>query len=150
MIGFLAPLFAPAIQQGASKIVREVINKVLPGDEPEIVAQREAALSKSEELFSEQNLQQLEINKAEQQSDVWAAKRWRPLLAMSCTLGCVFNIFLKPQLDWICIILELPMVPDLEENMLYSLVWLTIGLAGLGSVEVFRSVFSKRGSKSKV
>ena len=78
---------------------------------------------------------QLEVNKAEAQSQSVFVSGWRPAIGWVCAFGFAFQFFLVPVVGWISALIgaEIPL-PAIDTESLYSL---TMGMLGMGALRSF-------------
>lgn len=86
---------------------------------------------------------QLEINKADAQSNDAFQRRWRPAAGWVCVLGLAYTFLFQPLFPWLIKVLALavgstsaiPDLPEIEIDYLLSLLGALLGLGGLRSFE---------------
>lgn len=86
---------------------------------------------------------QLEINKADAQSNDAFQRRWRPAAGWVCVLGLGYTFLFQPLFPWLIKVLalalgstaQIPDLPEIEIDYLLSLLGALLGLGGLRSFE---------------
>lgn len=86
---------------------------------------------------------QLEINKADAQSNDAFQRRWRPAAGWVCVLGLGYTFLFQPLFPWLVKVIALalgstapiPDLPEIEIDYLLSLLGALLGLGGLRSIE---------------
>lgn len=86
---------------------------------------------------------QLEINKADAQSNDAFQRRWRPAAGWVCVLGLGYTFLFQPLFPWLVKVIALalgstapiPDLPEIEIDYLLSLLGALLGLGGLRSFE---------------
>jgi len=88
---------------------------------------------------------QLEINKADAQSNDAFQRRWRPAAGWVCVLGLGYTFLFQPLFPWLVKVIALALgstapIPDLPEIEIDYLLSLLGALLGLGSLRSFERV----------
>lgn len=86
---------------------------------------------------------QIDINKADAQSQDAFQRRWRPAAGWVCVLGLAYTFLFQPLFPWIIKVLALiagstaavPDLPAIEVDYLLGLLGALLGLGGLRSIE---------------
>jgi Holin of 3TMs, for gene-transfer release len=91
---------------------------------------------------------QLEINKADAQSQDWVQRRWRPLAGWVCVLGLAYSFLFQPLFPWVVKVVLLAtgstvVIPELPPIDIEYLLGLLSALLGLGGFRTFERVRGK-------
>lgn len=78
---------------------------------------------------------QIEVNKADAQSQDQFQRRWRPAAGWVCVLGLGYNFLMQPLLSWISSLNGWPVPPILDVDQLLVLLSGLLGLGGFRTVE---------------
>jgi roadblock/LC7 domain-containing protein len=86
-------------------------------------------------------LGQMEINKAEAQTDMFRGG-WRPAVGWMCVCGLAYQFLLMPILPWVVTVAggSVPPLPAIDNE---TLMVLLTGMLGLGSLRTFERVRGK-------
>ena len=85
---------------------------------------------------------QLAVNTAEASSGSAYAAGWRPTVGYVCVAGLGYTFLLQPLLPWIAAVagLHVPPLPQLDTNVLMTLLLGMLGIGGMRSVEKLKGV----------
>lgn len=83
-------------------------------------------------------LAQIDVNKADAQSQDQFQRRWRPAAGWVCVLGLGYNFLLQPLLSWLSTLKGWPVPPILDVEQLLVLLSGLLGLGGFRTVERVR------------
>ena len=83
-------------------------------------------------------LAQIDVNKADAQSQDQFQRRWRPAAGWVCVLGLGYNFLLQPLLSWLSWLKGWPVPPILDVEQLLVLLSGLLGLGGFRTVERVR------------
>lgn len=115
----------------------KVIDRLWP--DPLQAAQAKLELFKLQQSGELQQITgQLEINKAEAQSDNWFTSSWRPAIGWVCGLALFFQYIARPLIMWGCVLSNttMPTLPGIDDNL-----WqLLLGMLGLGGLRTYEKV----------
>lgn len=127
-------------------LISPVLDKVLsfipnPVEREKVKAEQTAALI---QLLAQNDVAQLEVNKAEATNTNLFVSGWRPFVGWVCGFGVAWAFVLQPIVDWILAIVK-PGVstPMLDSGQLMSLLLGMLGMGALRSVDKIRGVASK-------
>lgn len=116
-------------------IIGNVLDKIFPDK-----TKADEAKAKLIELQMNGELQQilgqLEINKAEAQSDNVFVSGWRPYIGWVCGTALAYQYLIRPIATWVCALFNvtLPPMPGLDD-MLWQLMFGMLGMGGLRTIE---------------
>lgn len=130
-------------------LLGSIFDKVLPDPQAAADAKLEvmeiAQRGELAQLEAESRLAQgqLEINKADAQSNDAFQRRWRPAAGWVCVLGLGYTFLFQPLFPWLVKVIALalgstapiPDLPEIEIDYLLSLLGALLGLGGLRSFE---------------
>jgi len=87
-------------------------------------------------------LAQIEVNKAESESEDPFKSRWRPSVGWVCVFGLSYNFLLQPLLPWILALFgaSAPPLPPIDNEALMGLL---IPLLGIGGFRTYEKVKGK-------
>ena len=85
---------------------------------------------------------QLAVNAAEASSGSAYAAGWRPTVGYVCVAGLAYTFLAQPLLPWFAAVagVQVPPLPQLDTNVLMTLLLGMLGIGGLRSVEKVRGV----------
>ena len=89
---------------------------------------------------------QLDINKADAQSQDWVQRRWRPLAGWVCVCGLAYSFLFQPLFPWLVKVVllatgsavEIPELPPIDIEYLLGLLSALLGLGGFRTFERVR------------
>ena len=85
---------------------------------------------------------QLAVNAAEASSGSAYAAGWRPTVGYVCVAGLAYTFLAQPLLPWFAAVagVQVPPLPQLDTNVLMTLLLGMLGIGGLRSVEKVKGV----------
>lgn len=126
----LPALLLPMLQP----ILNAVIDRI---PDPKAKAQAEADAAKHLlDLMTNQNLQQLEVNKAEAANGSAFASGWRPAIGYVCAAALALTYIVAPLVSWVAAAggWDVPALPTMD-GALWELMFGMLGLSGLRTFE---------------
>lgn len=129
----------PLLIGGIFDLAGKVFDKLFPNPEEKAKAQLELFKLQQQGAFKELEAElqlavgQMEINKAEAQSQDFFRGGWRPFIGWVCGMGLAYQFLIRPLLTFILMVAEtkVQVLPSLE---LETLMTLLFGLLGLGAM----------------
>lgn len=123
-----------------SPVIGKLIDKIFPGDD-ELTKQKKAQLElEITKALVEAEGKQIEVNKVEAGHPSLFVAGWRPFVGWAAAIGFVFQFLLAPMINYVLITHNLPELPVLEIDQLYTMLMGMLGLGGLRTFEKIRGV----------
>jgi hypothetical protein len=128
--------------------ITSILDKILPDPQAQAAAKLQimemAQRGELAQLDADVKLAlgQLDVNKAEASSGNAFASSWRPSVGYVCVLGLFYSFLLQPILPWLAALFghPVPPLPDLNSEVLMTLVAGMLGIGGMRSVEKVKGV----------
>lgn len=132
----------PALLIGAlAPILGKVLDRVIPDPE-----QRNKALADFYAQVQTADLAQLEVNRAEAQSDSLFKGGWRPMVGWVCALALAWQYLVQPMGVWVATVAGAPVLatsllngPKLD-NMLWELMFAMLGMGALRTFDKLKGL----------
>jgi len=135
---------------GGGNLVKDVgdaIDKTFTSDEERMEKHNELYKAEREfnyqgaKLVAQQNMGQMEVNKAEAQSAHFFVAGWRPAIGWVGALALFYQFIIYPLLEWIP-----GLVPPgpLDANLLWTIIAGMLGIGGMRSYDKMRGTDTKR------
>jgi hypothetical protein len=119
--------------------ITDIIDRILPDKDAALKAKAQLdMLQQQGEL--QLILGQLDINKAEAQSNSPFVAGWRPFIGWVCGFALAYEYLIMPFLSWICLNTGLQQPPHLVMDGMMELVMAMLGMAGLRTFEKTKGV----------
>lgn len=127
------------IISAALPILDKVLDRVIPDEAERAKAKLEmqSELQKNEHAIT---LAQLEINKADAQSENWFQNSWRPAVGWLGVAGLGWVYLLHPILAWGSINLGWQAPPEIDPTVLVQILMSLLGFGALRTVEKVKKV----------
>lgn len=125
MLAMLLPVLGP--------ILHDALRSVFPDPEA-----RAKAVNSIFEQLGKSDIAQLEVNKAEAQSNYLFVAGWRPFIGWVCGSALLYTYILVPMVVWLGFVFgkPVPKPPTLDANL-----WeLMIGMLGLSAARTYEKV----------
>ena len=116
--------------------VTGLLDKVIQDKDQKAKLSHEIA-TMADKLAHEQNLAQIEVNKAEANSGSLFKGGWRPCVGWVCALAFFYHFVGQPIIIFIVTLcgVEIPDLPEFEMNTLLTVLGGMLGIGGLRSYE---------------
>ncbi len=131
-----------ALLGGLPSLLKDVLERVLPGDSDEIKLKRmeiEKGILDGQNQLAQQILKsdqsQLEVNKAEAANENLFVSGWRPACGWVCVIALAYTFVLGPIANDILVHFGLQLLPSLNIGDLNTILFGMLGLGGLRTVE---------------
>jgi len=128
------------------KSVDEAMDKRVTSDEERLEAQLELSRAQSDyrslevQLLADQNLAQIDLNKAEARSGNLFIAGWRPAIGWIGVVALCYQFIIYPLLLWLPVD-EAP--PQMEADVLYTIIMGMLGIAGMRSFDKLKNTDTK-------
>ncbi len=120
--------------------IAALLDKVIPDKDQKNRIAHDIATLASRQAHELAKLQ-VETNREEAKSTSLFIAGWRPAVAWVCVISFALNYLVNPLANWALIIMEETMVlPTLDSEALFPLLFGMLGLGGLRSAEKFKGV----------
>jgi len=134
------------------KSVGDTLDNLFTSDEERMEAERELMKAKrsfdykESKLIAEQNIAQMEVNKADAQSGSFFQAGWRPAIGWVGAFALAYQFILYPLLVWALAVssLEIEPPPLIDANALYPIITGMLGIAGMRSFDKLKRTDTKR------
>jgi len=132
----------PLLLGSVLEIGKSLLDRLLPDPEKRAAAEMEM-LKMAADGELKQVVAQLEINAREaQHPSVWVAG-WRPAFGWLGGLGFAYAVILQPLLAWLSVVKGWPTPPEVNIDLLWTVVTGMLGIGGLRTFEKSRKVDTK-------
>lgn len=122
-------------------LVGNILDRVLP-DTAEKERMKQQALADLQKAITDQNIEQIKVNREEAKSGNLYLSAWRPTVAWIGVAG-LFITVLKPFIDYILTLNGLPALPFIPTEDLTILLYGLLGLGGLRSFDKYKNTDTK-------
>ena len=88
-------------------------------------------------------LGQIEVNKADAQSDSLLRGGWRPMAGWVCVAGFGYEFLIRPLLPWLLTVIfgaDVPELPKIDIEFINTLLFALLGLGGIRTLEKIKTV----------
>jgi len=134
------------------KSVGDTLDNLFTSDEERMEAERELTKAKrsfdykESKLVAEQNIAQMEVNKADANSGSFFQAGWRPAIGWVGAFALAYQFILYPLLVWALAVssLEIEPPPLIDANALYPIITGMLGIAGMRSFDKLKQTDTKR------
>lgn len=96
--------------------------------------------SKLYQIASSIDLAQLEVNKVEAANSSKFVSGWRPFIGWTCGAGLAYEVIVRDLLNWVLMLLNTPILPTLNNEILWMTMSSMLGIAGLRTFEKLKGV----------
>lgn len=96
--------------------------------------------SKLYQIASSIDLAQLEVNKVEAANSSRFVSGWRPFIGWTCGAGLAYEVIVRDLLNWILMLSNTPLLPTLNNEILWMTMSSMLGIAGLRTFEKLKGV----------
>lgn len=96
--------------------------------------------SKLYQIASSIDLAQLEVNKVEAANSSRFVSGWRPFIGWTCGAGLAYEVIVRDLLNWVLMLLNTPILPTLNNEILWMTMSSMLGIAGLRTFEKLKGV----------
>jgi len=125
------------------KSVGDTLDNLFTSDEERMEAERELTKAKrsfdykESKLIAEQNIAQMEVNKADAKSGNFFQSGWRPAIGWVGALALAYQFILYPLLGWALTMFSPGTAPPplIDANALYPIIAGMLGIAGMRSFD---------------
>lgn len=124
-------------------MIGSVLDRVLPGDAPEVKAKKLEIESELQKAVIQENISQLEVNKNEAASNSLFVAGWRPFVGWICGLSLAYPL-VKSFADWYLVAHGMPKLPDISSEELTTILYGMLGLGGMRTFEKIKSIDTKK------
>lgn len=133
----------PLVVGGIFDLAGKVFDKLFPNPEEKAKAQLELFKLQQEGAFKQLeadlalSMGQMEINKAEAESQDFFRGGWRPFIGWVCGLGLAYQFLFRPLLTFLLMVAETKVqtLPALELDTLMTLLFGILGLGAYRTIE---------------
>ncbi|MCF6323079.1 MAG: holin family protein [Gammaproteobacteria bacterium] len=134
------------------KSVGDALDNLFTSDEERLEAERELTRAKrsfdykESKLVAEQNIAQMEVNKADANSGNFFQAGWRPAIGWVGAFALAYQFILYPLLVWALAISSLDIEPPplIDANALYPIITGMLGIAGMRSFDKLKKTDTRR------
>ena len=134
------------------KSVGDALDNLFTSDEERMEAERELTKAKrsfdykESKLVAEQNIAQMEVNKADAKSGSFFQAGWRPAIGWVGAFALAYQFILYPLLVWALAVSSLDIEPPplIDANALYPIITGMLGIAGMRSFDKLKQTDTKR------
>ncbi|VAW89939.1 hypothetical protein MNBD_GAMMA17-2040 [hydrothermal vent metagenome] len=134
------------------KSVGDALDNLFTSDEERLEAERELTKAKrsfdykESKLVAEQNIAQMEVNKADANSGNFFQAGWRPAIGWVGAFALAYQFILYPLLVWALAVSSLDIEPPplIDANALYPIITGMLGIAGMRSFDKLKKTDTKR------
>jgi len=134
------------------KSVGDTLDNLFTSDEERMEAERELTKAKrsfdykESKLVAEQNIAQMEVNKADANSGSFFQAGWRPAIGWVGAFALAYQFILYPLLVWALAVSSLDIKPPplIDANALYPIITGMLGIAGMRSFDKLKQTDTKR------
>jgi len=134
------------------KSVGDTLDNLFTSDEERMEAERELIKAKrsfdykESKLIAEQNIAQMEVNKADAKSGSFFQAGWRPAIGWVGAFALAYQFILYPLLVWALAVSSLDIEPPplIDANALYPIITGMLGIAGMRSFDKLKQTDTKR------
>lgn len=128
MLAALLPALAPKLL--------DVLARFIPDPEA-----RQKALESTMSVLAAADAAQVEVNKAEAQSESFMARTWRPAIGWACATALWFQFLVSPIVVWFGFWIGKPIPKPVElDSMLWELMFGMLGMGALRSFEKLKGI----------
>lgn len=96
--------------------------------------------SKLYQIASSIDLAQLEVNKVEAANSSRFVSGWRPFIGWVCGGGLAYEVIVRDLLNWLLMLSGTPLLPTLNNEILWMTMSSMLGIAGLRTFEKLKGV----------
>lgn len=96
--------------------------------------------SKLYQIASSIDLAQLEVNKVEAANSSRFVSGWRPFIGWTCGAGLAYEVIVRDLLNWVLMLSNTPLLPTLNNEILWMTMSSMLGIAGLRTFEKLKGV----------
>lgn len=96
--------------------------------------------SKLYQIASSIDLAQLEVNKVEAANSSRFVSGWRPFIGWTCGAGLAYEVIVRDLLNWFLMLSGTPLLPTLNNEILWMTMSSMLGIAGLRTFEKLKGV----------
>ena len=96
--------------------------------------------SKLYQIASSIDLAQLEVNKVEAANSSRFVSGWRPFIGWVCGGGLTYEVIVRDLLNWFLMLSGTPLLPTLNNEILWMTMSSMLGIAGLRTFEKLKGV----------
>jgi len=133
------------------KSVGDTLDNLFTSDEERMEAEREMIKAKrsfdykESKLVAEQNIAQMEVNKADAKSGNFFQSGWRPAIGWVGAFALAYQFILYPLLVWALAVSSLDIKPPplIDANALYPIITGMLGIAGMRSFDKLKRTDTK-------
>ncbi len=133
------------------KSVGDALDNLFTSDEERLEAERELTKAKrsfdykESKLVAEQNIAQMEVNKADANSGSFFQAGWRPAIGWVGAFALAYQFILYPLLVWVLAVSSLDIKPPplIDANALYPIITGMLGIAGMRSFDKLKKTDTK-------
>ncbi len=133
------------------KSVGDTLDNLFTSDEERMEAERELMKAqrsfdyKERKLIAEQNIAQMEVNKADAKSGSFFQAGWRPAIGWIGALALAYQFIIYPLLVWGLTIfaVEIEPPPLISADALYPIITGMLGIAGMRSFDKLKRTDTK-------
>jgi len=134
------------------KSVGDALDNLFTSDEERMEAERELTKAKrsfdykESKLVAEQNIAQMEVNKADARSGSFFQAGWRPAIGWVGAFALAYQFILYPLLVWALAVSSLDIEPPplIDANALYPIITGMLGIAGMRSFDKLKQTDTKK------
>ncbi len=134
------------------KSVGDALDNLFTSDEERMEAERELTKAKrsfdykESKLVAEQNIAQMEVNKADANSGNFFQAGWRPAIGWVGAFALAYQFLLYPLLVWALAVSSLDIEPPplIDANALYPIITGMLGIAGMRSFDKLKNTDTRR------
>jgi len=133
------------------KSIGDTLDNLFTSDEERMEAEREITKAKrsfdykENKLITEQNIAQMEVNKADANSGRFFQSGWRPAIGWVGAIALGYQFIFHPLLLWVLTLTSPETVPPplIDANALYPIITGMLGIAGMRSFDKLKGVDTK-------
>lgn len=127
-----------------SSILPGILDRVLPGEDPETRSKKLELTLELQKAVAEQNIAQTEVNKIEAANASFFVAGWRPFAGWCSVIAIMVWPIIQSLLNWILITQQLPIIPNLDTSLYLTVLTGMLGLGGLRTYEKYNEVDTKQ------
>ena len=133
------------------KSVGDTLDNLFTSDEERMEAERELMKAqrsfdyKERKLIAEQNIAQMEVNKADAKSGSFFQAGWRPAIGWIGALALAYQFIIYPLLVWGLTVFAVDIAPPplISADALYPIITGMLGIAGMRSFDKLKRTDTK-------
>lgn len=128
-----------ALIPGIMSLLGGVLDRVLPGDSPELAQAKLAIQAQTLQALSQESIAQANINQVEAGNASVFVAGWRPFIGWVCGVALCYHFILLPLITFITVVsgANLPALPIFDMATLQTIL---MGMLGLGAMRSYEKV----------